>query len=37
MSSNMIVCLDCGKKISKRAKTCVHCGAPVPQETRKVS
>lgn len=27
--SNLITCKDCGKEISKNAKTCPHCGAKI--------
>lgn len=32
----LIKCSECNKEISEKARTCPNCGAPVPQETRKV-
>lgn len=29
---NLINCKDCGKEISKKAKTCPHCGAKVKKK-----
>lgn len=29
----LTVCKDCGKEISKKAKQCPHCGAPVKKKT----
>jgi len=26
----LVVCEDCGKDISSRSETCIHCGAPAP-------
>ena len=31
MSNKLTECDDCGGKVSKRAATCPHCGAPLTQ------
>ena len=31
--AKLIKCAGCGAEISKKAKTCPHCGEPVPKET----
>lgn len=28
----LIICEECGREISSRAKTCPHCGCPVPED-----
>ena len=28
----LIICSECGKKVSDSAKTCIHCGAPLSAE-----
>ena len=30
--SNLIECIDCGNQVSKRAESCLKCGAPVDVE-----
>ena len=27
----LIICTECGKEISDKAKCCVHCGCPIPE------
>lgn len=29
----LIHCKECGKDVSEKAKSCPHCGSPVPQKT----
>jgi len=33
----MVKCKECGKEVSDKASTCVHCGAPVPKAPPKYS
>lgn len=28
----LIKCSECGKEISDKAKTCIHCGNPIHEE-----
>ena len=30
----LIKCNECGKEISDKAKTCIHCGCPIEQEIK---
>ena len=32
MVKKLVQCKDCGKEVSKSAKTCPHCGAKKPYE-----
>ena len=32
----LIVCPECGKEVSDKAETCIHCGYPIAKETEKV-
>ena len=32
MAKKLVQCKDCGKEVSKSAKTCPHCGAKDPYE-----
>ena len=32
MAKKLVQCKDCGKEVSKSAKTCPHCGAKKPVE-----
>ena len=33
MAKKLVQCKDCGKEVSKSAKTCPHCGAKKPVES----
>lgn len=30
-NSNLITCIDCGKRFSRRAKACPECGCPIEE------
>jgi hypothetical protein len=34
---NLMFCPDCGKEISRRAKTCIHCGCPISEILKSTS
>ena len=33
---NLMFCPDCGKEISRRAQTCIHCGCPISEILREI-
>ena len=35
MTMALIICPECGKEISDKAKCCIHCGYPLEEETQK--
>ena len=34
-NDNLILCPDCGKKVSKNADNCIYCGAPIKKNGNK--
>ena len=34
MTMALIICPECGKEISDKAKCCIHCGYPLEEETQ---
>ena len=35
MTMALIICPECGKEISDKAKCCIHCGYPLEEEAQK--